>query len=247
MAALDYAARGWPMVACHTPGMNGQCSCGRAGCANVGKHPRYHRSDLAHGLHSATTDPASIHRWWQRWPNANIAIATGNRSGVFVLDSDHAGLYRLPATATVRTARGRHAYFHIPSGMVLRTRVGLLPHLDVRAIGGMAVAPPSLHVTGAVYHWEQMLPLLLPPAWLLALLAPRTRAPVQGAPQLQSVQRKDGYGTIRHGRAYADQALAMELVTLRTAPPGTRNRTLNWLAFRAGQFVAAGFVVYADV
>lgn len=38
-AALAYAARGWPVLPLHTP--NGlACSCGNAGCQNVGKHPR---------------------------------------------------------------------------------------------------------------------------------------------------------------------------------------------------------------
>lgn len=43
----------------------------------------------AHGLKDATTDEATISLWWQKWPKANIGIATGQVSGgVCVIDQD---------------------------------------------------------------------------------------------------------------------------------------------------------------
>ena len=36
----------------------------------------------------ATTNAEQIRAWWQAWPNANIGIATGERSGIWVLDVD---------------------------------------------------------------------------------------------------------------------------------------------------------------
>ena len=36
----------------------------------------------------ATTDPAKIRRWWRRWPDAMPAFATGDESGIDVLDLD---------------------------------------------------------------------------------------------------------------------------------------------------------------
>ena len=243
-AALRYAAHGWPVVACHHPLTDGRCSCRNPACDDIGKHPRYDKDDLPNGLHSVTTDPTLIERWWQRWPQANIAIATGERSQLLVLDSDQAGLYQLPTTATVRTARGAHAYLLLPQGAALRTRIGLLPHLDVRAHDGMAIAPPSLHATGARYTWEIEAPLLPPPRWLLALLEPAPLVADLPQPQapVRHVDVQDGKGIIRLTRAYAHAALAGELAQLRAATPGTRNRTLNWVAFRAGQFVGAGFL-----
>ena len=81
-AARAFAARGWPVFPCHTPTPGGGCSC-RQACGRVGKHPR-----TKHGLKDATTDEATICRWWTMWPQANIGIATGAVSGLVVLDED---------------------------------------------------------------------------------------------------------------------------------------------------------------
>src|SRR5215510_641064 len=80
--ALTYAARGWHVFPCHTPTEHG-CSCRKQDCPDVGKHPR-----TQHGLKDATTDEATIRRWWTMWPEANIAIRTGAVSGLVVLDVD---------------------------------------------------------------------------------------------------------------------------------------------------------------
>jgi hypothetical protein len=41
-----------------------------------------------HGYEDASTDPAQLAEWWERWPDANVAMPTGNRYGVFdVLES----------------------------------------------------------------------------------------------------------------------------------------------------------------
>ncbi len=57
-AALAYAAEGWPVLPLHTP-RGQQCSCGRADCGSVGKHPR-----TRNGLTDASTDPDTIREWW---------------------------------------------------------------------------------------------------------------------------------------------------------------------------------------
>ena len=63
--ALDYAARGWPVFPCK---------------------PTNKAPYIQGGLNSATTDPASIRDWWQRWPRAMIAVPMGSRSGVWAVD-----------------------------------------------------------------------------------------------------------------------------------------------------------------
>jgi len=45
-AALDYAARGWSVVAMHRPLPSGLCGCGDPKCEHIGKHPRWHRDIL---------------------------------------------------------------------------------------------------------------------------------------------------------------------------------------------------------
>ena len=41
-----------------------------------------------HGYLDATTDRKQITEWWQRWPEANVGVCTGQRSDLTVLDVD---------------------------------------------------------------------------------------------------------------------------------------------------------------
>jgi hypothetical protein len=140
---------------------------------------------------TATTDPAQIEAWWRETPTANIGLATGPGSGLFVLDVDprHGGddalrdlearHGQLPETPEVLTpGGGRHLYFKCPAGLDLRNSAGLLgPGLDIRGAGGYVVAPPSVRPDGS-YVWEcehgpDDAPLADAPAWLLARLTER--------------------------------------------------------------------------
>ncbi len=157
---------------------NGDCSCGGGSCASPGKHPL-----IGGGVHSASIDPRQIREWWQRWPNANIGIACGEISGIIVIDVDgEAGeeslqkligaLGQLPQSCTqVSGGGGRHLLFRHPGG-VIKNKVGLRPHLDIRGDGGYIVAAPSNHISGNCYRWaegmspQQLALADLPAAWL---------------------------------------------------------------------------------
>jgi hypothetical protein len=118
------------------------------------------------GHHDASSDPEVIGSWWTANPQANIGLATGERSGVWVLDLDgpdgeaswrelvdrHGGVE--PRTLCALTGRGRHLYFHCPDELTIRSCAGLRPHLDVRGDGGYVVAPGSTHPSGARYAWS---------------------------------------------------------------------------------------------
>ncbi len=190
-AALDYAARGWLVIPLHTPTARG-CSCGRADCQSVGKHPR-----TRNGSKDASRDPAVIHEWWKRWPDANVGIATGPESGILVLDIDgkqgeqslidlaQRG-FALPDTYTVRTGSGgQHHYFDWPEGTDVRNSARkIAPGLDIRGVGGLVAAPPSLHKSGRRYEVNESATDPAPcPEWLLSLI----QAP-QGAQAKQSAQ-----------------------------------------------------------
>ena len=183
-AALEYAARDWPVFPLHSPTAHG-CSCGRTDCARPAKHPR-----TAHGLKDASRDAETIREWWMRWPDANIGMATGQPSGVFVVDVDGeagrasvAELARqgltLPATLTVTTGRadgGEHRYYRMPSGVDVHNdqsgRIG--PHVDVRGTGGFVVCPPSVHASGKQYRFiDPDAPIADAPAWVIERLAAR--------------------------------------------------------------------------
>ena len=144
-AALSYAARGWPVFPCK-PG---------------GKTPL-----TTHGFQDATTDEATIRGWWQSTPAANIGIATGT-AGLVVIDIDCkdnvsgieswrdlcVDLHLTENTPTVETPSGGQHLYYLAGDTEIRNSAGKLgPGLDVRAVGGYVVAPPSRTPEGE-YSW----------------------------------------------------------------------------------------------
>ena len=122
------------------------------------------------GFKDATTDPQTISSWWDRTPDANIAIATGSRSGGLVvidLDRDKEkgidGYETLkswqkdhgtfPETWTSITGRKGYHLFYKDSA-TNRSRVKLYEGIDIRAEDGYVVVPPSIHENGNQYEWE---------------------------------------------------------------------------------------------
>lgn len=108
---------------------------------------------------------AEIGVWSRRWPLANIGIVTGAISGLAVLDIDprHGGEdslrqletanTRLPATVEAETGGGGHHFYFTLPGPHIRNRAALAAGIDLRAEGGMVVAPPSRHPSGRPYRW----------------------------------------------------------------------------------------------
>jgi hypothetical protein len=135
------------------------------------------------GFKDATTCASRIRDLWTQTPDANVAIATGAVSGVFVVDAD---LYKdenclsllenrsgpLGATYTVMTPRGgRHFYFQQPpEGRVGSGEGKLGRFLDVKGDGGYVVAPPSIF-EGAQYKRVNGTAPAVPPSWLWALVS----------------------------------------------------------------------------
>jgi len=161
--ALAYAAIGWAVLPLHGI-VQGRCTCGDINCSKRGKHPI-----PRNGLKEATTDEGTIRNWWREFPDANVGIATGEVSGLIVIDVDDgpekAGFSSLealqskhgtiPREACVRTGGGGlHIYLAAPGQLVRSSAGKLAPNIDVRGEGGYVVAPPSLHVSGRNYVWE---------------------------------------------------------------------------------------------
>jgi hypothetical protein len=134
------------------------------------------------GFLDATIDPAQLADWWGRDPCSNVAIRTGEKSGLVVLDIDGEDGFAaldelerrhgdLPATASVRTPRGgSHFYFRHP-GIPIRSRQAFPgPGLDVRGDGGYVLAPPSIGPNGQRYEVEDDEEISPLPCWLLRLL-----------------------------------------------------------------------------
>jgi hypothetical protein len=240
-AALAYAARGIPIYPAHWPGpIPGKgslaCSCRRgAACDRPAKHPL-----VRHGIHDATCDLDQLERWWHRWPQANLGLATGVCFDVLDVDGP-AGLaalrqlaraadLRLPGPLVATGGGGWHHWFH-PTGLGNRPPRGLA-HVDWRGIGGCVLAPPSRHASGRAYCWLRTLnqaPLPDVPAALRALLELPAPNPVDTPTRPVPV-----------GHPYGRRVLADELAQLQQAPPGTRNRTLNACAFKIYRYVGGG-------
>ena len=162
--AAWYAAHGWAVFPCLTRG----------------KTPR-----IPGGFKGASTDPETVRQWWLRWPDANVAVATGGMSGIFVVDIDvgkggresftdladaHGG-----APDTVRQltgSGGEHLLFRHPADCPRNTAGKLGAGIDTRGDGGYIIVPSSIHPdTGAAYSWVDgcepwAIELADLPAWL---------------------------------------------------------------------------------
>jgi hypothetical protein len=219
----------------------------------IDKHPL-----CANGFHDATIHENQVRAWWQMWPNAMIAIPTGPRSGVWVLDEDldlkkgingHAAMIRLeiehgalPLTLCSITPRdGLHRLFRW-NGANIRNSVGkIAPGIDVRGDGGYFVAPPSARADGVTYHWKDATAdIAEAPAWLteLALAASshglrRTIIDLNGNGPPQPSSARD--------HVWARAALQQECGALHN------NHALNIAAFNLGQIVGGGGLTEQEV
>ncbi len=193
--AFALARSGFFVLPLYSPKFDGDkisCSCRKGdGCPHIGKHPRYDFLTLRFGVTDASRDPELIRFWFEKWPDANLGIATGKRSDLLVLDVDGlTGAYALdeiesefsplPETLIQRTGKpnGRHFLFSYPEGVSIPNSVGDIGNgLDIRSDGGYIVADPSIHKSGRRYAIENYAaPLASPPAWFVGLVLASKRA-----------------------------------------------------------------------
>jgi hypothetical protein len=222
-AAVEYAERlNWAVFPCR------------------GKVPAQAKAEGGRGVHGASSDATAVAAKWREFPGADIGLACGTVSGIWVLDVDGdegaaslADLERqhgpLPATAWQMTGKGRHYFFALPEGVEIRNRTGVRPGLDVRGTGGYVIVAPSLHPSGVRYQWRESpseTEIAPAPAWLVDLVLGRWR----------------GNGQVESGRRpfSPPDALQHQCGEVAAAACGARNDTLNRAAFALGRLVAAG-------
>ncbi|BEQ14413.1 bifunctional DNA primase/polymerase [Desulfoferula mesophila] len=243
-AALAYARLGWKVLPVY--------SSNDPKCIKPGK-----QAHIKKWQDDASSDPQQIEEWWGQWPDANVGILTGAASGIFVLDVDMkpdkdgeaslAALEKkqgsLPPTVMAHTGSGgRHFFFKYPQRGEIGNSAGRIgPGLDVRGDNGYVVAPPSDHISGGVYAWDEdhhpddMKPAEAP-QWLLdKIKSQKQPRPVQKSSAGQgklpkNVEKFEG----------ADALLDYELKTLAKASKGGRNDQLNKSAYYIGRILDAG-------
>jgi Bifunctional DNA primase/polymerase, N-terminal/Primase C terminal 2 (PriCT-2)/Family of unknown function (DUF5906) len=170
-AAIACALRGWEIFP-----------------APPGKKKSYKSAEYSGGRPwGKTKDLEEIKRDWARWPDANIAIATGPDSGFWVVEADTleghdvdgiASLKRLeaehgplPETLTAESPSGsQHRYFKWPADVIIRNSASTIaPGVDVRGDGGMVIAPPSVKPGKGGYCWLNAHDIADAPEWLIQL------------------------------------------------------------------------------
>lgn len=187
--AVKYTTLGWGVIRLHHVLEDGSCSCRRADCSSIGKHPLDPK-----GASLPEHDYEKVQRLWEQTPDANIGIVAGT-SNLLILDfdsdearerfkqiADQDTLELLRRNPIVKTGRGWHIYLEDPTG-------GYSPSvgtngdagIDIRAGVSYVVAPPSNHASGNDYTWIQYPkdPPEPPTPWLDAYIRNRYDKPVR--------------------------------------------------------------------
>lgn len=198
-AALYYASLGWPVFP----------------LVPREKLPLFSKKSGGHGVKDATADADQVTAWWTQHPDANIGIATGGTSGLYVVDIDgeegEAGLARygeLPLCPESHTGKGRHLLFRHPDGRNTAGKLG--PKIDTRGEGGYIVAPPSVHPNGHRYRWA----------------VPPHKADVPALPERMAQQLAGVVGRIGAEAVEGARTSAVEVV-LHGVQEGGRNQALT--------------------
>lgn len=190
------------------------------------KHPT-----TKNGFYAASTEPGVLRDLWEQHPGPLVGVATGNASGIDVLDVDNKPPGRewwarhraeLPRT---RVHRSRSGGFHLlfQHAPALRNSAGkIAPGIDVRADGGYIIWWPGAG--------KPVLCDMSPapwPAWVLDGLRPKPlptrRAVIPDDLQIRRI-----------------------LARVSAAQQGERNSLTFWAACRLAEMAATGLLSEGD-
>jgi hypothetical protein len=219
-------------------------------------------SRFGHGVYDATTDAATVGRWWEHCPHANAGLACGP-SGLVVVDLDvpkhvddrpparwrtpgvncgadvlaaiceQAGEHLPTETLTVGTPSGGiHLYFRAPEGAEVGNSSGRLGWKIDTRGVGGYVLAAGSLVAGRPYTVMHEADPAPLPAWLAQRLTAEQNRPRVDAGQLLA------HTPVRS--SYVEAALRSEVQAVLDARDGNRNNTLNTAAVKLSRFVVAG-------
>jgi hypothetical protein len=259
-AALVAAARDWPVF------LLGRSKRPLANCPQCPqqRQPGAHAPEdcrcgtlTCHGFYAATTDPDRLAAMVAAHPDGLLAVRCGAApagAGVVLIDIDpgHGGRYDPDLMAPTRCVatgnHGWHLYYRHPARPVLSRPLPGAVGVDVKADGGYAVLPPSVHPTTHLpYRWanhqpvEEMPPrlaerVLTPPA-PSATTASAGAAGRRGTRRFSASPTGAGAGLVRHPGRLVNACLA----TVQRAPEGRRRVTLYGAARGVARAIHAGF------
>lgn len=187
-----------------------------------------------------------LHKWFARTSN-NLGIALGAISDNLVIcDFDDMDAWRTFHALTgyagpvVRTGRGVHVYVRLRQ-MPDRNGEGYFDsdlHFGQVLVRGAITAPPSVHPSGARYHWHGS-PQRIPYLRSLADLGIERRN-VAGDTErvvkpLPTATERRPHG-IQHREAYVFAAVNGESMKILSARPGTRNQVLYTAALKLAKY-----------
>jgi hypothetical protein len=212
----------------------------------------------------ASSDPATIRKWAAKYPGCNWAVVCGPESGLWVLDVDgEKGLLSLsqlerehgplPATLTSQTGRedgGEHRFFTWPVDRNIRSSTRRLGNgLDVRAVGGYVVIPPSIHSTGRKYQWvDPDITIADAPVWLLGAVTTPDEVvptPVAEVGILPTGNRNDGLtrlggGLRRKGSTQAQIEIELLIANARRCRPPLSEEEVFKIAASVARYEPGG-------
>ena len=154
--------------------------------------------------------------WFTENPDANIAIITGDVSGIIVMDLDSADAEQyakdkggFDGTPRVVTGRGSQVYLKHPEFPVRNSSNRDLK-IDMRGDGGYVVAPPSMHGSGRQYKWMEECSILDVdpvecPEWVLDFIKNPPKKEVKETKQIVTMESKiNGPAEKTEGNKFVD-------------------------------------------
>lgn len=216
--------------------------------------PRDKRPATEHGVKDATLDPAKYGSLWDS--GCNLGVACGR---IDVVDCDSEGCLIAFASKVsgqtltdkiraadvlehylgpvVWTGKGGHVYVRHHAGRKNEARIIHLGDgwVDYRTAGGYVVAPPSIHPSGAKYHFHTryFAPLAEAPEWIW-----NEREKTTSASQTVSAPTLPLVPSGETPERYFGVAMDANISRLASTPVGSRNHALNTAAFNIGQLVS---------
>ena len=232
--AVSLAIKGFHVIPICWPNSEGQCACPRKHRAHdIGKGPLTPR-----GINDSSKEIRNIWDWWQRWPEANIAVDL-DRSGLIAIAPDSTEWhdrflsFGLPETYTVQSGGGPghvHYIYSRPEDtpLINDNKPG---QYDIQP-RGYVVTEGSLHQSGRRYicisdfPWRDVADLPPAPAWVVERIKERweiaaANAPLEIVGDLPPVPTRLTTGTLSAWWS------GMKFVAL---PDGTPDRSATLLA-----------------